>query len=463
MSKSDYHRTSRLLCAMEQCATVLILSFLTLSFQPTAWGQASPGPPQEGIPQSLSQAVSSALKSNLRELLAQERIVQSKGEKGLRLAALLPNISGAAYQANLTENLAALGLPVGGSSTIPAFIGPFNRFDARLQLFQSIFDLASIRRLQAGRHGVTLAAHEERLAAQQVVVSTTLAYLAVLEAEQTVAAAQANVQLGQRLLELATSQRNAGVATGVDVARAETRLASQRVQRSQAGTALDTARINLMRLVGAPLSQQPVLSDPMKFQPESRPSVEEAIRQALADRIELRVAEDQLKIAEAQRKAALADWMPSVSAFGDYGSSGLTPNEIALPTRSIGVRIAIPLYDGGRTRSQMQVASSQQRQAELRMSDLRVEVEKDVRIALKNLATREEQVTAAQKAVTLSERELELARDRFANGVGDNVEVVNAQTALENARQVYVSSLLQFNVARLNLAVALGQAENFHL
>jgi outer membrane protein len=72
-------------------------------------------------------------------------------------------------------------------------------------------------------------------------------------------------------------------------------------------------------------------------------------------------------------------------------------------------------------------------------------------------------VTAAQKAVTLSERELELARDRFANGVGDNVEVVNAQTALENARQVYVSSLLQFNVARLNLAVALGQAENFHL
>jgi outer membrane protein len=123
----------------------------------------------------------------------------------------------------------------------------------------------------------------------------------------------------------------------------------------------------------------------------------------------------------------------------------------------------VPVFNGGRTRSELQVASSRQRQAEMQFKDLQLEVEKDVRLALKNLATREEQVRAAQKTVALSERELQLAQDRFSNGVGDNVEVVNAQTVLAIARQVLVASLAQFNTARLNLAAALGHVEDFHL
>ena len=123
----------------------------------------------------------------------------------------------------------------------------------------------------------------------------------------------------------------------------------------------------------------------------------------------------------------------------------------------------MPLFDGGRTRSEIQAASSRQRQAELQLRDLRAEVEKDVRLSLENLSTREEQVTAAQQTAELAERELQLAQDRLANGVGDNIELVNAQTALEDARQVPVSSLAQFNLARLNLAASRGRAESFHL
>jgi outer membrane protein TolC len=66
-------------------------------------------------------------------------------------------------------------------------------------------------------------------------------------------------------------------------------------------------------------------------------------------------------------------------------------------------------------------------------------------------------------AASLANRELVLAQDRFKNGVADNIEVVNAQTALENSRLMLVSSLAQFNLARLNLAAALGRAEDFRL
>jgi outer membrane protein TolC len=155
--------------------------------------------------------------------------------------------------------------------------------------------------------------------------------------------------------------------------------------------------------------------------------------------------------------------MPSVSVFGDYGSSGLKPNNLNYPTRSIGVQIDVPVFNGGRTRSEIQVATSRQRESDARLRDVRAAVEKDVRQALLNLKTREEQVRSAQSAVSLATRELELAQDRFTNGLADNVEVVNAQTALENARLVLVSSLAQFNIARLNVASALGHVEDFRL
>jgi outer membrane protein TolC len=70
-------------------------------------------------------------------------------------------------------------------------------------------------------------------------------------------------------------------------------------------------------------------------------------------------------------------------------------------------------------------------------------------------------VRAADESVTLAQRELEMARDRFRAGVADNLEVITAQTTLANARVAQVTSLAQHNAARLNLAAALGRAETF--
>ena len=148
-------------------------------------------------------------------------------------------------------------------------------------MVQSLFNLASIRRYQATRYGVQLAEQQRRLAEQQVTTATALAYIGVLETGQSVAAAEANVQLARQLLDLAANQRNAGIATGLDVARAETRLASQQVQLAQARTDLDTARLNLLRMTGSPLNAQLSPADAMRFEPQPPPEAGEAIRQAL--------------------------------------------------------------------------------------------------------------------------------------------------------------------------------------
>lgn len=448
-----------------RCAISITMAFVLIVAAPASFGQETA--PKEEVSLSLTDAVDLALKNNLQSVIARERLAQAKGEKGVSLSSLLPNISGSAYQASQTLNLASMGLPMNKLPGVSPFTGVFDHFDARFQMTQSVFNLSSILRYRAGSAGVALAREQQRLAVQQVTTATAISYLAVLEAEQAVDAAQSNVQLAETLLALANNQRQAGVADGIDVARAETRLANQRVQLSQAQTNLNTALLDLLRLVngvgGRSFASRMTLRDQMRLTAEPDRNTDVAVKQALTDRVEVSIAEKELKIAETQRKATAADLLPSVSAFGDYGSSGNKPNDVDYPTRSVGVSLNVPIFNGGRTLSEMKVASSRQRETDARLRDVRAAVEKDVRQALLNVKTREEQVRAAEQAASLATRELQLAQDRFKNGVADNIEVVNAQTALENARLMVVSSLAQFNIARLNLASALGHVEDFRL
>jgi outer membrane protein TolC len=421
--------------------------------------RVTPGRPAE---LSFEQAIQLAIGNNLATLLAKERRNEARGIKQQSLAALLPNVSAAAYQASLTENLAALGFQPG---TIPGFsstfVGPFRNFDARVLFAQTIFDLTAIRNYQAGRAGVRVAELQEALAREQVASGTGLIYLEALRADRAVVAAQANVELAQALLKLAQDQRNAGVATGIDVTRAQTRLAEQQVGLAQAQTTSEQARLNLQRVVGLPLESSLTLTDQLRFTEEPLPAVETAVAQADQNRREVQVAEEQNRVSRLERQAVRAEYLPSVEFAGDYGLSGITPNRSDVPTRRAMVQVNVPIFNGGLTRGRVTAAESRQRQTELELSNIRGQVEEDVRLALTTLRTAAVQVRAADESVMLAQRELEMARDRFRAGVADNLEVVSAQTSLANARDAQVTALAQHNAARLNLAAALGRAETF--
>jgi outer membrane protein len=415
---------------------------------------------QSGL--SFDETVQLAIKNNLTTLLARERRNEARGLERQSLAGLLPNLAGAASQTNQTVNLAAQGLT---PQTFPLIqsplIGPFNSFDARIRLAQTIFNLSAIRQYQSGRTEVAMAATGERLARQQVIAAAALAYLNTLRGERAVEAAQANVELARTLLKLATDQHNAGVATGLDVTRAETRVASEQFRLAQAQTDALQARLQLQRVAGLPLGGRLNLTDRLAYTDEPLPSADQAVQVAQQQRVEIRLAEQQVRLNDYQRRAAEAEQYPSVEVFGDYGASGTRPEVLDLPTRTVGIRLNVPIFNGGLTRGRVTAATSRQRQAELQLNDLRAQVEEDVRLALETMAAAAEQVRAAEQSLKLATRELEMARDRFAAGVGDNIEVAEAQTSLANARDAEVAALTAYNAARINLASAMGRVESF--
>ena len=411
---------------------------------------------------SLQEAISLAIENNLATLLAKEREREARGFQKEALSGLLPNIGGTAYQASITENLAALGFTPGRFPGFNStFIGPFKNFDARVRLQQTIFSLSALRNYQAGRAGVRAASFEEDLAREQVATAAALGYLETMRGDRSVAAAEANLTLAQTLLKLAQDQRNAGIATGVDVTRAETRQAQEQVRLSRAQTDSEEARLQLQRIVGLPLGSPFALTDPLQFIVETLPAIETAVATAEDNRSEINVAQAEVKVNDYQRRAASAEQLPSFEFLGDYGVSGITPVTSALPTRRYAVQLNVPIFNGGLTRGHIQVASARESQSELQLASIRGQVEEDVRLAYATLRTTADTVRAADQELTLAERELQMARDRFRAGVGDNIELVTAQAALANARLDQISALAVYNGARLNLAAALGRAQSF--
>jgi outer membrane protein TolC len=419
--------------------------------------KTSPAPAQL----SLTDAIQLALQNNLATLVAQEQRREAPGFVQQSRSALLPNISGVTYQANLTLNLAALGFQGSTFPGLSTFIGPFNNFDARARLVQNIFALSAIRSYQSSREGVRIAEFRQQLAREQVSEATALTYLETLRTARNVSAAQANVTLAEALLRLAQDQRNAGVATGVDVTRAETRLAQERVDLAQSQTIAEQARLNLQRVIGVPLGSTLVLTDQLTFSAEPLPQTDTAVSEALSRRAEVLISEAQVSMFNLERKAVADEYLPSLQFVGDYGISGITPTDTALPTRRVAVQVNVPIFNGGLTRGRLTVATSRQREAELQLGNVRGQVEQDVRLALSTLRTTVERVRAADEAMRLAERELEMSRDRFRAGVADNLEVISAQASLANARAAQVQALAAYNAARLNLAAALGRAETF--
>jgi outer membrane protein TolC len=410
---------------------------------------------------SLQEAIQLSIANNLDTRLAGERRNEAAGAKIQALAALMPNVTASASQASNTVNLASQGLTPAIFPIPTPFLGPFNSFDARFQFAQSVFNLSSIRNFQSAQVGARLAGLQEKLAREQVASLASLAYLNALRSQSDVGTAQANLNLAKSLLELANNQKNAGVATGVDVTRAETRVADQETRLAQAETTEQTAMLNLLRVTGLPLDGRPELTDPLEFDAQPAPVVDVALQTAAQDRVEIAIAEQEVKRLAYERKAAQAELYPSVDFVANYGSSGAQMNELALPTRSVGARLTIPIFNGGATAGRIKSARSRETQGQLRLDDTRRQVEQDVRNTLQTLETGVKQVHSARQQVKLAERELEQSRDRFSAGVGDNIEVLNAQTALENARNAQVSALTAYNSARINLAAALGRAEAF--
>lgn len=440
-----------------------LVRFLLLVIGAAAWAMiAHAEVPASPTPLSMEEAIRRAVQTHLTMHLARAATQEARGQVIQTAAFLLPQITGSVSQSRTFKtNLAAQGFPA--SSFIPnPVIGPYNTFDARFELVQKILDVNSIWNTRSASANARAVRFQEDLAAEQVASAAALAYIEDVRALRNVQAAQANLGLAQRLSELAHHQHDAGVATGVDVARADTSVAQNRQALIQAKLAATQADIRLKRVLGMAFAATILLPETNMHVPSGIPQDISVIAQAQTDRVELRIANEQVQAESYALGAARAGHLPTLSAAADYGFSGNTPEGTARTGR-IGGRLELPIFSGGSIRGQVVERKGRLLAAESGLADMRVQVEEDVRLALTTLSAEIDEVETATTQVTLAERELKLAEDRYRAGVGDNIQVVTAQTSLADARKSHVDARARCSDAQANLAMALGHMRTFSL
>jgi len=166
----------------------------------------------------------------------------------------------------------------------------------------------------------------------------------------------------------------------------------------------------------------------------------------------------QVRAAEQLRRAATAEHYPTVDIAGNYGAAGVNIG-ISHGVFQIGASLNIPITAGGRTHADVLEAEAALRQSRQQLDNLRGQIDYEVRTARLDLTAAADQVEVARSSVDLAQQTLVQARDRFTAGVTDNLEVVQAQEALVAANENYISSLYAHNVSKLELAKAVGFAE----
>jgi len=409
---------------------------------------------------SLKRAVQLAAspEGNTQMRLSAEALKQAESRSAQAHAALMPDVWGAISEQNMTRNLAAVGIqidtPIPGFQ-IPTFVGPFSTLDARVSATQTVFDLSTYRRLQASKVGVRAARSDVNRSAEQVAAQVARAYLAAVRADADVETAKSNVTLSEAVLKQAENQKAAGTGTGIEITRSRVQLANDRQRLLVAENARRAASLQLLRAIGLRLDTELVLTDKLQYIPVDAVTLEQAKAQALSTRPDLEAQRERESTARISASATKMERLPTVAAFGDYGSSG-TWIDNALPTRTVGVSVRVPLFDGGRRAARRAESDSQYREAKVKTNDLKEQIELDVRLALDELRSAEEQVKVAREGLGLAENELAQARRRFDAGVAIGLEVTDAQSRLARARDNQTAALYNYNVGRIDLAQAMG-------
>ena len=393
--------------------------------------------------------------------LSGEAVKQAELRSKEARAALLPDVEGAFSYLNRTANLAAQGItllhgpsPIPGFS-FPTFVGPFNTMDARFSAAQSVLNIPSIRQYQASKAGISAAKSDSQNVSEQVAGVVARAYLAAIRADTDVETAQANVMLSQAVLTQAENQKTAGTGTGIEITRARVQLANNQQRLLVAQNERKAAHLRLLRAMGLRLDTDLQLTDHLQYIPVDAVTLEQAKAQALKERQDYKAQQDRESTARLMSSATTMERMPTLAALGDYGSSGAGFSQV-LPTRTVGVSVKLPIFDGARRDARRAESESQYRAERVRTNDLKEQVELDVRLALDAISSAQDEVTVAKDGLDLAGNELEQARRRYQAGVSDSLEVTDAQTRLERARDNQTAALYNYNVARIDLAQAMG-------
>ena len=445
------------------CRAALLFAALLLQ---TAAAETNALPAWLIEPLSMAESLDLALQQNGSILKGRSDLEAAYGIVVQTRAIALPKVrAGGNYQR--TEPSGVQTFPEVPSTLVSPFpnVRGDERWSADIRLVQSVYEGG---RILSALRTARLTKEQALLNFQTTMANTLLevriAYSDALLAEQQIAVQDASVHLLSRELEDQKRRFDAGTVPRFNVLRAEVELANARPRLIRARNSYRIAKNNLVNLLGYSLPKDvwediPLqLSDRLEAVPFTI-ALPSSIAQALERRTELAALRKAAGLSEEAVVSARALRRPSVQLFTGYGSRNSTFSDNLTEDVSgwfAGAQLNWDLFDGLYTKGRIDEAKARQRRTEVDLDDTTRRIELEVRTAYSNFVEATELLESQKKTQEQAEEALRLAGVRAEAGTGTQLDVLNAQTALTQARTTQIEALHDYVVAKARLDRAVG-------
>lgn len=297
----------------------------------------------------------------------------------------------------------------------------------------------------------------EEQAYNEMKETATTGYFNMLNATNMKALRQESVDRLQAHLDNVIAQYNVGIVARADVLRSEVELANAQQNYITASNQYDVAEATLNNIIGTPLGTTLLLKDRLQYEPYEN-DMAYCLAYSEQHRPELKQAEYAIDSAEAALVVARSGHMPKVyaNASNNWGGNGSDWPGDDDENWSVGVTASMNIFDSGVTWSKIHAAQENLAKAKETQRQIKDNVELEVRTDYLSMREAEKRITTAQVAVASAEEDYHIAVVRYQAGVGTNIDVMDAQEALTQAKTNYYQALYNYNTSKAALNTSMG-------
>jgi len=314
--------------------------------------------------------------------------------------------------------------------------------------------------IKASKLNLDVAKEQVRQQEHELIFNIQQAFYGVLLAKEQVEVVEEVYETIAARLSQVRDLYNEGLVSDLDVLQVEAALASVRPQIIQARNGLMLARLGLNNLLNIDLETPVTVVGELACQPGDVPEKEELYAKAMRYRPEMRIMDTRIEMAQALYRINRAGSLPTVGLFANYSwdmGQELPPNEDKWRDGyQAGAAVSVPLFDGLDTLGKMREAEATVAQAKAGKRTLELGIRTQVREAMLRLEAAQKTIEAEEDNVAAARRGYEVAQARYSVGLATNLDVMDAQTQLSQAKIKLLAAIYDYNLARAQLEAALG-------
>ena len=341
-------------------------------------------------------------------------------------------------------------------------LGYKNTYVSAIGFIQAIYTGGSLQALKQSKQlALEAAKTEEARVRQGVTNGVQTSYYNRKRAEEKQVVAEEAVSLTRDHMDRAQKLFNAGVVAKSDVLRSKVAVSEAELNLIRAKNAVELSLTAIEKAVGDTVTSADVSDGLPKraastLRQELKETPPDALSIAYEKREELKMYSLLSQQAEKVAKAAKGQLLPQIVGAAGY----YTVDDSFFPTDNdefkVGLAATWTIYDSGRVKAQTNQAKAQARELLSRLDDMKTTVKLEVTQAELNLRSAESRLNVAEHQVQTSEEDYRIAKRRYDESVGTNLDVLDARLALTNSRTELVDALYDIRIAEANLQYAMG-------